>query len=61
MRGTGPTSPDTADLAAYAALIRFNGEPSIADLMSTFERVIAARSASELASLCGEKISLDFT
>lgn len=39
--------------AAYAALIRFNGEPSIADLMSTFARVIEAGSRSELLAICG--------
>ena len=40
--------------AAYAMLIRFNGEPSIADLMSTFARVLAATSRSEIIALCGD-------
>lgn len=42
------------ELAAYAALIRFNGEPSLYDIMSTFESVLACRSASELEALCAK-------
>lgn len=49
-RDTGPSSSDPE---TYPALIRFNGEPSIADIMAAFEAVLACSSASEIAAICG--------
>lgn len=52
-RDTGPGCDAVVGLSAYAAMIRFNGEPSIADLMATFARVLDAGSRSEILAICG--------
>lgn len=41
-RDTGPSSAPDPELALYAALIRFNGEPSLVDMLGAFEMVIAS-------------------